>query len=246
VGEAFLAALTPGPDLAPLAVPDAGAPAGRALGGAPATVGQLFRAAGQHYILLRAGLAPVGQVTARLAGRPPTEISAAEVGSALVNTAVEPPGLPSDIPSVRGADAAAMTCAGFRAGSTELVLEAHQQVAADLAATVESAGSGGGTGADGAPVADRVLLAGGHGALVTALPPPGVTATGIVFLLTDQGLKYPLPRAGTDKVQASLGYERVRPVAVPAALLALVPTAAALDPAVASRFAPPPAVRPSQ
>jgi hypothetical protein len=63
--------------------------------------------------------------------------------------------------------------------------------------------------------------------------------------VTDQGIKYPLPRNGLATVQASLGYGDVRPVPVPASILALVPTGVALDPTAAALFEPPSTVAPS-
>ena len=57
-------------------------------------------------------------------------------------------------------------------------------------------------------------------------------------------MKYPVPRAKSDQVLASLGYGGVTPVVVPASILALVPTSASLDPEVATRFAGLPTVSP--
>jgi hypothetical protein len=87
--------------------------------------------------------------------------------------------------------------------------------------------------------ADRVAVPGGHGALLRTAPAPGSAAPGTIYLLTDQGIKYPLPAESTDRVQAALGYRGVRPTPVPAAVLALIPTGAALDPVAATVLAPP-------
>jgi type VII secretion protein EccB len=246
----FLDALPAAPDLAPLAITGAGTPAGRSIGGAATTVGQLFQAADQHYVMLRTGLAPIGALSARLlvaGGAHVTDATVFDVGRALVNTAVEPPGLPAQIPSVRGApDRFAMACAVYT-GSGELdrpvTVESYAAVPGDMTLATAPAPAAAGTG--GVPVADRVAVPGGRGALVAILTSPGSNAFGSVFLVTDQGIKYPLPRSGLATVQAALGFGDVRPVAVPASILALVPTGAALDPQVAALFEPPATVAPS-
>jgi len=245
VGVAFLNAVPPGPDLAPPELPDAGEPARVPVGGDAAEVGDMFRAADKFYVMLRDGLAPVGDVTARLSvagGAPVTEITAREAGQVLVKTAAEPPGFPADVPAARGAgDGAAMACAVYRAeGGAEqpAAVETFAGVDPDFALSPERAAPAR-PGADGVLTADRVTLPGGHAALVSAANAPGA-----VYLVTDQGLKHPLPAADADKVRASLGYEGVRPVAVPSIVLALVPTAAALDPDAATQLAPPPTVAP--
>jgi Type VII secretion system ESX-1, transport TM domain B len=68
----------------------------------------------------------------------------------------------------------------------------------------------------------RAIVPAGRGALAR-------DSTGDSYLVTDRGLRYPL--RGT--AAAALGYSRVSPVSVPAAMLALVPAGPALDPAAA-------------
>jgi type VII secretion protein EccB len=244
VGEAFLNAIPPGPDLAPLVLPGAGTPTGLQVGGAIARVGQLFRSADQQYIMVDKGLAPVGEVTGLLlqaTGVPVTAVSAPDVGRLLVNTAVEPPGFPARRPELRAADSqAAMACAVYRGGGggdDPVNVETFREVTGDV--TGSGTAAAGGPGADGVTTADRVVLEGGHGALVSTATPAGATAPGTVYLVLDQGLKYPLPQKDTDKVRAALGYQGVPPVPVPASILALVPTGVALDPDAAVLLAPP-------
>jgi hypothetical protein len=86
-------------------------------------------------------------------------------------------------------------------------------------------------------LADRVAVPGGRGALAATLLPDGAAATGVVYLVTDQGIKYPLAGEDTDAVRTALGYAGVTPVAVPPAVLSLIPTGPALDPVLASAFA---------
>jgi type VII secretion protein EccB len=237
VSAPFLDTLPAGPDLAPPAIARTGERAGHTVAGAEATIGQLFRVSSQDYVMLPEGLAPVGKLSVRLwaaSGRRITETSAQEVGRLLLNSTVEPPGLPAEVPAAHGADDRfTMACLAYR-GAQELerpvTVESFAAVAAgmslpDQGALPESTG------------ADRVVLPGGRGALVATLTSPGAVATGNVYLLTDQGIKYPLPRAELDKIQTSLGYGGVRPVVVPGSILDLVPTGPALDPAAARRFA---------
>jgi type VII secretion protein EccB len=243
VSAAFLDALPPGPDVTPLRVPGAGSPARTAVAGQPTRIGQLFRSAEQHYVTVADGLAPVGALTARLlvaGGAAVTEVSAADVGRVLVNTAVEPPGTPAEIPAAHGSDDRfAMACAIYR-GSAEIerpvVVESFAAVDPALAQAdpaVPRVAPGGGA------LADQVLLPGGRGALVATLMPPESPAVGNVYVLTDQGVKYPVPRGSTGGVLSALGYEGVAPVAVPASILALLPTGPALDPEAARSFVDP-------
>jgi type VII secretion protein EccB len=249
VSAAFLDALPAGPDLALIVVPGAGLPSPIRINASPTTVGQVFRAQGEYYVMLADGLAHVGQLTAQLwvaTGHSVQDVSAAQVGQFLVDTAVEPPGLPAQVPAAHGGDDRfAMACAIFNSTNgfdQPVTVESYPNV--DSAMTL-SGPPNPAIGPDGSPLADRVLLPGGHAALVASLVPSGVTATGNVYIITDQGVKYPLPRQNLAKVQESLGYADVHPVTVPASILALIPTGPALDPATATLFVPAPTIVPT-
>jgi type VII secretion protein EccB len=241
VGQPLLNAITAGPDLAPFALPDAGQPVDRPIGGAPAKVGQLYHVGDQHYVAITTGLARIGEVTATLllaAGAKDQEITARDAGSVLVDTRVEPEGFPATVPKLRSVDADnTAVCASYRGDGDGN----HREVVVGLSdaatvATVASVQDGGGQVSNGVRSADRVSLAGGHGALVQAVPAPGASATGTpLYLVTDQGIRYPIPNKSPD-VQAALGYGGVTPVRVPAALVALIPLGPALDPAAARSF----------
>ncbi|RSS54757.1 type VII secretion protein EccB, partial [Streptomyces sp. WAC06614] len=71
----------------------------------------------------------------------------------------------------------------------------------------------------------------------------GAGQGGTSYLITDAGVKYPLASAETAE---RLGYGGSEPVAVPAALLGLLPTGPSLDPAraLASGAAAPEAAAP--
>jgi type VII secretion protein EccB len=85
----------------------------------------------------------------------------------------------------------------------------------------------------GGVLADRIVVAPGHGALVEALASPGA-ANGTLSLVADLGIRYPL--ASRDLV-SKLGYEGVAPLRMPAELVALLPVGPALDPAAAQQNA---------
>jgi type VII secretion protein EccB len=241
VGQQLINAITAGPDLAPLTLPDAGQPTTRPIGGAPAKIGQLYHVGDQHYVAIAAGLAPVGEVTAtllRAGGATDQEITARDAGSALVDTRVEPDGFPTTVPKLRSVDAdQTAVCASYGAGDANRREAVVELLDSATVAPVAAAQDGGGQVTNGVRATDRVSLPGGHGALVQAVATPGATATGApLYLVTDQGIRYPIPNKSPD-VQAALGYRGVTPVQVPAALVALIPLGPALDPAAARSFA---------
>jgi hypothetical protein len=69
----------------------------------------------------------------------------------------------------------------------------------------------------------------GRGAVVEALASPSAPS-GALAVVTDQGLRFPIP---SREVLSSLGFGDVRPLRLPAGLVALVPSGPALDPAAA-------------
>ncbi|TDB70285.1 type VII secretion protein EccB, partial [Micromonospora sp. KC723] len=92
------------------------------------------------------------------------------------------------------------------------------------------------TGNGGAGVlADHVLVEPGRGAVVESVAAPGATG-GAVSVVTDLGRRYVLAEA---EVLRMLGYRDVRPVRLPAGLVALVPAGSPLDPAAARAVAAP-------
>jgi type VII secretion protein EccB len=236
VGEAFLNVLPPGPDLAALTPPGAGQPAQITVAGQAAAIGQVYRAGGQYYVMLSGGLSPVGEVMSKLmlsGGARVTEISAQQAGGSLAEAKAEPAGFPTRVPLLRAGSRAVMLCAGLRS-SPGLVVETYGQ-----SLPLSAQALPGVAGADGVITADQVTLPGGHAAVVSAQQGAGA---GNIYLVTDLGVKYPLPRAKAEEVLGSLGYAGVRPVEVPMSILSLIPTAAALDPEVAARFSPVPVV----
>src|SRR5262249_44002432 len=142
------------------------------VGGAPTTVGQLFRVGGQYYVMVRAGLSPIGPVTAQLMaanGVTPTSTTAAEAGRGLTHGAVEPSGFPTEIPVLRQASARyPMLCAlyqGAPAADQPVSVQTYTTVS-DQARLVPEAAAPAQVGADGVRTADRVVLPGGRASLV--------------------------------------------------------------------------------
>ncbi|WP_412541627.1 type VII secretion protein EccB [Longispora sp. K20-0274] len=231
VGQALVDGITAGPDLAAPAIPGSGGE-GRKIGSQATKIGAVYQSGSQYYVMLADGLAPVHEVTANLLNsdaRGFTQISPAEAASVSSATRAEPDGLPQTAPKLRTMDTASQpaVCAGYR-GDTDkpTTIEVYAKAPDQFAKPQEPAVS---TGRDAVRTADRVVLPGGHGALVQVQSAPGVPASGTVFLVTDQGVKYGL--AGN--AQSALGYAGAKIIGVPAALLALVPTGPGLDPAVA-------------
>jgi hypothetical protein len=243
VDQALLNSIAAGPDLKPGFVFRAGEN-GAAVDGRVGRIGQVYRSGGQHYLLLDPGLVTIGDTMARLllSSRQQTavDISAQAARAVQGNPRFEPEGFPDDIPRLRNSGAEpAMVCARYgeapTGGLTSTIKLFPRPDPRLVQASAELPPPR--VGVDGVRLADRVLLAGGHGALVQVVPSAGTAVTGATrYLVTDQGVKYALPRQETDVVQESLGYAGVTPTPVPAYLLALLPTGPALDPAVALRF----------
>jgi type VII secretion protein EccB len=231
VSPVVLNAIAAGPPLQPPNVDNSGAP-GRVIDGHPATIGSVFHSGGQYYVLLSDGLALINEVTKSLltattAAAPP-EISAQDVGQNLSQKRIEPEGWLASMPSLVDAPTGStVVCATFRGGAdgkAQVTVEFFRQVPAGLPTTTAN-----GATQRGVRTADRVVVDGGHGAIVQTLPVLGSASAGTtVYLVTDEGIKYGLA-PGDVNTQSVLGYDGVTPTLIPADLLALVPTGPVLD-----------------
>lgn len=228
VAAAFANAVAQGPDLAPPVLPGTvGAPSRavprRRVGAVVVVATQ--GGTRQYAVVLANGLAPISQVQADLLlsdaragrlGRTRAEpMSQAEFTAAPV-ARLPAAGLPDATPAL--AHPSTMDgglCARFdgTGGATRIAVDAPLP------------GGGG----------EPVRVPPGRGAVVEAVASPGATG-GTLCLLTDLGVRYPVP--GQD-VLAMLGYRGVSPVRVPANLVALLPAGRVLDPAAARLPAPP-------
>ena len=246
VGAAWIDALPQGPDFAALAVPGRGG-AGRAVGGQPTRIGEIVQTTGlagatTYYVVLADGLALVTRLQAELmladpaypgAGGAPLQVAPDQASAAQQSASnpAEQTGFPATAPRPAAQDPAATeVCEQFQdSGGTT--------VAGTLSVATLSPGTVSGsttpipTDSSGTPLADEVDLAPGSGALVRDLPEPGVT-TGTEYLVTEDGVKYPI---AANDVLAALGLGGVTPVAVPHGVLAAIPTGPALDTAAATQ-----------
>lgn len=251
VHPALLNALPSGPDLDLPAVEGRGRP-----GAAPGTrigeVSVLTTAAGarQFLVALADGYALVSPVQADLLlGDPRTvrvlgqrtarRLSAAEYAVAPRSPTglpwggrPGPAGPPQRVPALADpGDAACVSASGVQTP----VVVAGASAGAGLPVPV-SGGTDVPPGPSGgrAPRVDRVAVPGGGAALVGAVTAPGSPVAGL-SVVTSEGLRYPVAdRAAL----AALGYADVRPVPVPAAVLALLPVGRTLDRAAAVQPAP--------
>jgi type VII secretion protein EccB len=235
IGAPLLNSIPSGPDLAPIAVPDAGTKV--QVAGQSGEVGRVYRSSQRDYVLTRTGLVPIGAVTATLllaGGARAQEIAPADAARALSNDRIEPAGFPQTRPALYTGRQPTI-CATFRAGRAagddsvgiEIFDVGSEQIRLPPGPTVVQ---------DGQRTADLVVVPQGRGALVRSIPAPGVQVGTTVHLVTDQGLKFPLRDADDVKSMDALGYSGVRPLGVPAAMLALIPTGPTLDPAAARTF----------
>ncbi|MEH0981947.1 type VII secretion protein EccB [Micromonospora sp. CPCC 205556] len=238
VGQQLLNAVPAGPPLRRPAIEGDGSPSGRTVGDRPARVGEVFRAAGAHYVLTREGLANIGEITALLLSSDDgqiRDISPDQAGELFDGRRLEADGMPTKLPALYPVRAGqTVVCATYRAGPAggppTTALEVFDRAPAELSAP-------GGTSVrqgarDAVRTAEEVLLPHGKGVLVQAAPGAGESAEAAagatVYLIGGQGVRHPLGRASGDAV-AALGYGGVPPLVVPSALLALVPTGPTLQ-----------------
>ncbi|REF96128.1 type VII secretion protein EccB [Asanoa ferruginea] len=244
VGKALLNGITSGPPLKQPPIPDKGQTSDKRVGGEEGKNGKVYKNGQQRYVLTNGGLVTIGSVSAKLllADDPKEiEISAADAAEALIrNTTVEPKGFPHDLPEIPATQAAdPMLCAVHNGSDGDVSAQVHRYPGGP--GPLPDGGSpAGGAGPDGVGVADRVIVPSGKGALVRVEPAPGVQSDTTVYLITDQGYKFPLRSEGQADAVVALGYGGVEPLPVPSNLLALVPNGPLLDPVAARNF-----VRPS-
>jgi type VII secretion protein EccB len=243
VAPALLGAVPEGPALTPPAVPGVGGPSR-----APSSrAGQVFvvrpqGGAPQYLVAVPDGLAPISQVQANLLLAQPQiaavqgrtgaiELSTGAYTAAPAATALTPTAGAQAPPLTMPSLARSSTVDGQLCASTGDPRTAPT-ISVDVPATAPAGspsapqdaspgGSGGGSGG-----VDRVIVPPGRGAIVEALASPDAP-TGALCLITDLGVRYPLPGA---QVLGPLGYQGITPVPEPASLVALLPSGRALDP----------------
>ncbi|SCG71080.1 type VII secretion protein EccB [Micromonospora zamorensis] len=233
VGQQLLNAVPAGPPLRKPSLAGEGESSTRMVASRPATIGQVFSAAGRHYVLTREGLASISEITALLmvgGGGQITDITPNQAGELYVEQRVEEEGLPETMPAFHpAASGRTALCATYRASSSggppTTTLEVFDRVPNELTATDPGAVPVPQTRRDAVRTAEAVLLPGGKGVIAQASPGAGTSGSGAagstIYLISPQGIRYPLGSAATLGV---LGYGGVTPLAVPGSLLALIPT----------------------
>lgn len=228
--------IPPGPDLRPVDVPGRGVPgAGVAVGGVVRKIGQVLLVPGeagqpdQYYVVLPAGVAPTTATDALLLLGDPRE-RAAYAGQA-------PTPIRVAAPDVAPRAVAAVGTAGFPPGPVPTIVDPSQGGPRVACSTYDvSAGTSVVSLTDAAPgaraPASGVVLPPGRAALVRVVPFAGGEPTGTTYLVTDAGVRYPVP---SGDVLSALGYGAARQTPVLKGIVDMIPAGPALDPVVASR-----------
>ncbi len=256
VGLAWLNAVAPGEALKPLVISARGNP-GLEVAGQPTQIGQVFttRAINNQaawYVLQADGLSQITETQAALlygaevnfqptGSTGPTEVSISAINQAPQSAKqVDSQGLPREIPKSVGlvSGAGATVCAWLDEPGKPLRITTGGELPAPAEGTESDAGVGTGL------TADHVTVPSGQAAIVAARPSPD-SPPSAYYLVTDAGVKFPVPNEDT---LAKLGYAGVKPVEVPSAILRLVPQGPALNVEDAGRPAPvaPPVAAPAK
>ncbi|MEQ4206452.1 type VII secretion protein EccB [Actinopolymorpha sp. B9G3] len=242
VGAAWLDALEEGQPLAAPVVPGRREQSTVLVNGETTWIGQVFHSDSPdtYYVMLADGLTEITAVQADLLfGEGAAEINGVDQDEATDVTISEVNNAASETPSIAVPDLPATTprlaevgtatdepvCLWY-GGSREGV---HITMGGELpAAPVE----GEGEGSQGNSI-DRVVVPPGRVAIVGLQPGPDVEPESF-FLITDEGVKFPVPdQASLD----ALGFDGIEPEKVPSSLLRLVPEGPALSQQAAFRVA---------
>ncbi|HEX5117177.1 MAG TPA: type VII secretion protein EccB [Pseudonocardiaceae bacterium] len=239
VAENWLDTVPVGRDLGLVAVPGAGAP-GPSVGGRSTLVGQILTD-GSYYLVQRDGLAPVSQTEALLvlgdsansAAYPDGRQAALPLPVAALDTAPRSPsaedtaGYPRAVPKLAPADQSTVLCSvGNGDGDARIMTSAGVPLpAGGRSISVDQRTDD--------RVADEVFVPPGTGALLRQQVGGG--QPGPEYLVTDTGMKYPVPTAAD---VTALGYGNVPATPVAGTVLDLLPQGPSLDIAAARQLAP--------
>ncbi|MGC4833027.1 type VII secretion protein EccB [Micromonospora vinacea] len=238
VGQQLLNSVPAGPPLRRPSLTGEGEPSSRRVGGQSYDVGSVFKAAGRHYVLTRDALVSISEITALLLisnGGRITDITPNQASEAFEERRIEEDGLPSTMPALYPAQPGQTTlCATYRKGSAggppTTTVEVFDRVPDELTESDPGLVPVRQTRRDAVRTAEAVLLPGGKGVIAQASPGAGTSGSGAagstIYLISPQGIRYPLGSAATLE---ALGYGGVTPLAVPGSLLALIPTGPTLD-----------------
>ncbi|GAB3156702.1 type VII secretion protein EccB [Micromonospora sonneratiae] len=247
VGRSWLDVLPEGAPIGPIAVSQAGIPSTAVPGRTDIRVGTLLvvQTSGggqQYYLAERDTLRPITELqydiqrafSPILAAYPGSEPKAVPLAPSLAAAARQLPPVDGDAGAapatrpaiVRSSDDEATVCATFDPGEAvpRLSIDSTLPPADPLTTTTRRNG-------DGTPLADRVHVPPGRAAVIEVMP-SALAPVGTLTVVTDMGRRYPV---ATPEVLAMLGYSAVRPVRLPASLVARLPEGPSLDPNDAAR-----------
>lgn len=240
VGSAWLNGLPAGQDIAPIAVSGEGTPSkavpGRRVGD---LVYHSMAGERQYYLVRQDGLAYLTELQAHIAlgtnaGKPAQlpigAINALSVSDALAPERGEsaPPDAAPELMSVSATGQAVLCAHTDNASAPPTITSGGDAtvVAAGMQTISETS--------TGTTLADRVWVPPGNVAVVRAVP-SSTAGTGALNLVTDVGLRFPVPSEG---VLRALGYQPSDATRMPASLVQRIPEGPTLDPAVAMAPAP--------
>jgi type VII secretion protein EccB len=239
VGAAWLNGLPSGQDIGPIEVSGLGEESSAMAGYQVGDVVFHDVAGGQqqHYLVQDDGLAPLTELQVQLLsgqyGVEPAGITASVAAAAPHSGALEPaseeaapPRVPPELlpPPVTGEASLCAETADVRSPSV-------LSLGGDLAAVGGDAIPTSGESAEGVRLADWVAVPPGEIAVVRAMPSATAPA-GALNLVTDAGIRFPVP---TVEALQALGYSASDAVDMPAALVQRIPAGPTLDPAAAMR-----------
>lgn len=233
VGTAWLNGLPAGADIGPIPVSDRGAAStvlpGRRVGD---IVYYPLRGGEQYYLVRTDGLLPVTEFQVRVQSGQyvvrPAEVPASVVNGATVLDAATPGDMspPTLTPELAAPSGDPVLCARTSGATTAPEVLVGGEAAA-LAGGIQTAGAT----TTGTALADRILVPPGEIAVVR-IAPSDTSAAASLALVTDVGLRFPVP---SEEVLTQLGYSSANAVTMPAALAARIPEGPTLDPAQATR-----------
>lgn len=244
----WLNAVPAGPPLIAMTVPNRGTDADYSVGGQSVSIGDVIATdVNTYYVVHQSGLEEIKETEYLLLRGARAELgltvwddmTAADVTAEDVPTVAEDdelsaadlPDSPPELASLRDGTATPV-CAWFEGGDRgEATMTLGGNLPEPRNAEVASAAS---RVSISPATADRVSVPAGEIAIVSELPGPKVAASGY-FLVTDAGVRYPVP---TEDVLATLGFGEADPVAVPGNVLELVPLGPSLNPEDANSGAP--------
>lgn len=236
--QVWLNAVPAGPDLGPLSVAGTGSP-GPTLAGRRTRAGQVLQvrnvgSPSELYVVTVGGVAPVTATQAALLLTDPAN-AAAYPGTSAAPLQVSPAAI-AHAPAARSGLAggtgvpAIPPASAAPSGGAALCMDypATGSAAPHLVFTTPPAGTPPALGVSGVTTtpqtADLISVTPDGGALVRPQAAPGVAGAAL-FLVTDAGVKFPVPPADV----TALGYRASQAAALPAALLGLLPGGPALD-----------------